>query len=343
MPPKYSLEDVTKSYRWLGHKGFTELNAFHSDYKTGREHFEWNLQNKTFPRISYARTENDVINFVKKYAETYMVCYGINPRQKIFKNNKNYPRAAYENEIELSQNLLMDFDFKSKNTTKEQIAEFELFIQKTNQYFLELGIKIPTTAYTGRGYHFLFAYPPIKVTAYPDIAERLKEFCNQFRETFKKDLQRLEVKLDNTQDLRRMLKIYGTAKPKIGIISKFYGDKRMEDNGLRDYLLKMEIHQSESELLSVLKTSGELPLWFQNLLAMDSRIKELWEGYGKPQDTDTTGSGYDFSLAKYLLNLGYQNIGELATILALRPEGAVRKSGKGDGYIRRTIANALMK
>jgi len=54
-------------------------------------------------------------------------------------------------------------------------------------------------------------------------------------------------------------------------------------------------------------------------------------------------TGYHYSLTKGLLYRSYKDIDELATILALRPEGAVRKSGKGDQYIRRMIASALVK
>lgn len=32
----YSLEDVARSYKWLGHEnGFTELSAFHKKYRRG--------------------------------------------------------------------------------------------------------------------------------------------------------------------------------------------------------------------------------------------------------------------------------------------------------------------
>ena len=44
-----------------------------------------------------------------------------------------------------------------------------------------------------------------------------------------------------------------------------------------------------------------------------------------------------------LLRLGYTNLDELASILALRPEGAVQKSAKGQAYLRRTIENALAR
>ena len=70
---------------------------------------------------------------------------------------------------------------------------------------------------------------------------------------------------------------------------------------------------------------------------------QLWNAKGKPANRDTTRTGYDYSLIKRLLWRGYKDLDDLATVLALRPEGAVRKSGKGDQYIRRTIANALLK
>ena len=43
-PLRYNREDIIRSFNWLGHKeyGFTELNAFHRNYKPGRENFEYN-------------------------------------------------------------------------------------------------------------------------------------------------------------------------------------------------------------------------------------------------------------------------------------------------------------
>ena len=69
----------------------------------------------------------------------------------------------------------------------------------------------------------------------------------------------------------------------------------------------------------------------------------LWNGVGKPGNTDRTRSGYEYSVARCLLRLGYTDVSELATILALRPEGSVRKSGKDQLYALRTVGNALIK
>jgi hypothetical protein len=169
----------------------------------------------------------------------------------------------------------------------------------------------------------------------------LKSFCDDFREAYQHELSDLETKLDSTQDLRRMVRIYGTAKPAIGIVSRFYGRERVEDEGLRAYLLEMKL--SEPSPNPVLQVAGELPRWFLELVEADSRVKDLWSGTGKTDGFDNSRSGYDYSLTLRLLRLGYRNLDELATIMVLRPEGSVQKSGKGEGYVRRTIANALMR
>ena len=154
------------------------------------------------------------------------------------------------------------------------------------------------------------------------------------------ELERLEAKIDKTQDLRRMLKCYGTAKPN-GVTSRFFGNERIEDEALREYLLNIKLPERELGSL-VLNVANELPGWFQGLLEKDKRVEELWAGKGKAVNTDTSGSGYDMTLLRKLLHLGYKNIDELSTILALRPEGSVKKSGKGERYLRTTLAKALM-
>ena len=38
------IDDVVKSYRWLGHNSFRELNAFHASHRPGDP--QWNRQAK---------------------------------------------------------------------------------------------------------------------------------------------------------------------------------------------------------------------------------------------------------------------------------------------------------
>ncbi len=92
------------------------------------------------------------------------------------------------------------------------------------------------SSFSGQGYHGFIPLASIYVSECPDISERIKEFQQGIRHEFDKDLNRLEVILDNTADLARKVKIPGTKKPEIGILSKWYGgDKRVEDQGMRGW------------------------------------------------------------------------------------------------------------
>src|ERR1044071_1844617 len=74
---KYFLEEVIRGYRWLGHdRKYSELNALHPGFRRGDK--EYNFRNGTYPKIAYAKSEKEVVDFVKKYAQTHMVCYGVN-------------------------------------------------------------------------------------------------------------------------------------------------------------------------------------------------------------------------------------------------------------------------
>jgi len=343
MADKYVLDDVVKSHEWLGHdNAYTELLAVHPKYKPGRENYQWNFEHRAFPKVAYARNEKGVAEFVKKHHGRFMVCYGLNPREKILANSRGYTRSAYENEITVSKNLLFDFDFKHKDVPKEQQADFEIFLEKAASYFQDQGIRPPEKAFTGNGYHALFAYPEIKVESCPDIAQRLKRFGERFSEEYARDLRSLEVKMDHVYDLRRMVKVYGTAKPDVGIASRFYGDKRKEDEALREFLLGMKTLESSISGY-VFSTNNGLPPLFLKMLQQDAKLKQLWDGEGKQDGYDQSASGYDFSLVKRLFELGFRNLDEIASIVANRPSGSVQKSGKSEEYVRRTIANALMK
>ena len=131
--PMLHFADIVCSYRWLGHTGYTELNAFHPDYKPEREHFEWNKRHQTFPRVWYARDESTLLDFVRKNAQSRMVCYGINPRPAIFRNSRGYGRAARDSEIQVSQNLILDFDFEGKPANQQQEL-LKGFLHRVEEY-----------------------------------------------------------------------------------------------------------------------------------------------------------------------------------------------------------------
>src|SRR5712692_9245731 len=142
MPP-YSLQDVVASYRWLGHQGFTELNAFHRDYVPGRENAGLNARHDLFPIIAYARNERDVVRDVQKNHPYRMLCYGINPRPRLLHTKQWKPRSAREDDIEIVTNLVFDVDVASKDPSGAQIGALAYLLKRADDYFLDLHFKAP--------------------------------------------------------------------------------------------------------------------------------------------------------------------------------------------------------
>ena len=117
----------------------------------------------------------------------------------------------------------------------------------------------------------------------------------------------------------------------------------MEDSQLRDYLLGMEIPAEHSVWgrgkALTLNAADALPDWFQSLLQTDSVVRDLWEGRGKAENTDSSRSGYDFSLSRKLFQLGHRDVDQHGTVLSLRPNGAA--ADRAPDYLVRTVSAAL--
>ncbi len=348
----YDLEQVVDSYDWLGHEGVTELFAQNPEYKPGKKHFEWNRKHQTMPVTAYAGSVDDVTAFVRKHAGTRMVCMSLNERPEEFKNQWGYPRAAKEPEVELSRNLMIDIDFENKQPSKTQLLGLEEYIKKEIfAWYQDLGFLKPVLSFSGRGYHLFTGYEPITVATTPDIAQRLRKFNFELHDSHKDGLGGIGAEVDtNVFDLRRMVKIPSTAKPGVGVNSVWYGGKRQVDAGLHSYLFSMVLDEAKTSRQSMAPVYGpklitadsELPDLFRHLLRHDEKLRDLWHGRRKVNG-DASRSGYDFSLTRHLIVQGYRNIDDLATVLIARPDGAVRQAGKGEDYVRRTIANAILK
>ncbi len=91
---------------------------------------------------------------------------------------------------------------------------------------------------------------------------------------------------------------------------------------------------------TLVSAGSDMPELFRHLMQRDQKLKALWNGHGITNGADSPAD-YDFSLVRRLMALGYRNFDDLATVLAARPEGAVRRGGMGEDYIRGTIARAL--
>jgi hypothetical protein len=336
-PLPYSIPDIARAYHWLAHKPhYTEICILHPAYQHGDKH--WNRRHDAWPRTHYITNTNQLIYLVRSFAGKRLVCYGINPRPTVLRHENGRIRSAQETDITTSQTLLLDLDLHGTITPAREQSLQEL-LGNVGEYCTSLGITPPTRATTGRGVHLLFAYPPINVTDYSDIRGQLRTFREQLISELRNDLDHLEARIDETTDLRRMSRVYGTSKPDIGIISRFHGSNRVLDQALQDYLLSLPAaaRAPPSASKPLLVIGDKLPGWFTTLLQHDKRLQDLWYGRGKPAGTDHSRTGYDFSLIRCLMRCGIASPDELATILALRPTNR----DKPQAYLCRTTLKAL--
>jgi hypothetical protein len=339
--------DVIQSYKWLGHQecGYTELLAVHPAYKYGKENYEHNIKNKAFPKIWYAKSEKQILAFLSKYHGSHLCCYGINPRTKVLKNKRGYPKRASNSDIEVVNNFYIDIDFSNNLDKKKQLKEFDDILEEIDSYLIYKDIQKPVRAFTGNGYHLLFPLPSIEVRKYTDIGDRLNIFLKEIHDKFSTDIGSIGAKIDKTTDLARVAKIYGTRKPEKTQVSRFYGKERIEDVVLLEYLLILPIENNFKKGKSLkneiqIDTYESLPQKFIEILEKDKELSDLWNGINKDLG-DTTKSGYDMSLMYACIKRGITDVKTLATILSKRTNGSLINSNKGDEYIRLTITKAL--
>lgn len=341
-----SLDEVVKGYGFLDHSrgGLSELTAISPVYRRGDR--DWNRLHAAWPVVAYFGSERDVVGFVRRFAGERLVVIGLNPRRKAFRNSAGYLRGAFESEVDVVRSFMLDLDFVGGDGDLDSLLSF--LGRGGDGYFLDRGLYRPVRHVTGRGVQLWFALPDVPVSEVSDFRYRVRAFREGFACAFEGELSGLGVRVDSCDDLRRAARVPGTAKPSVGYVSWLSSESRREDSALKDYLLNLDVTGCAPSLHSggsgvELRVEEVLPDWFVGELEKDVGLERLYRGEGKPDGLDNSRSGYEFSLARRLLVKGYTDVSELATILALRPGGSVASGKKDLGYVRRTIANALIR
>lgn len=338
---EFDTESVLRSYRWLGHGNcWTEVYALHPKYRPGRESYHHNRRHRAFPVVWYVRDARQLLKMVRRFHGTRMVCYGINPRPGILRYQSGHLRAHRDPEIEVVKSFYFDLDLR-EDAGGEELADLEFFLEQVSGKIEGWGFNAPVKAFTGNGFHLLFAIPEVKARECPDIGDRIRLFRERVFAGLEGRLAELSVQIDTTDNICRMAKVYGTAKPDRRVLSRFCGDgKRVEDSRLRDALLEMELLEGGPEDGLDLEAAKDLPASFSRLLESDRKVRLFWMGQGKVVG-DLSSSGYDYSLLKECLAKGITDVKELAAIIALRPGGSVSNGTKGEQYVRHTISKAV--
>ena len=145
------------------------------------------------------------------------------------KSSSGHVRSAKDSDIKMVTNFYLDFDFAGSEANEDDNYRLEQLLDEIDFYLGKDGIQKQVRAFTGNGYHMLFALPPMKAEEESDFQKRLRKFRDIIHYEFSEDLRSEGVKLDNTMDLRRVAKIYGTRKPYQGAkLSLFFGKERTD-------------------------------------------------------------------------------------------------------------------
>lgn len=102
-------------------------------------------------------------------------------------------------------NFYLDFDLDEKADDKS-LLRLEELLDEVDFYLQKEKIIKPVMAFTGDGYHLLFALPPTSVEEYPDIGDRVKKFHDIIGYEFSISMKSEGIKLDSTTESRRVVK-----------------------------------------------------------------------------------------------------------------------------------------
>ncbi|WP_053332893.1 hypothetical protein [Haliangium ochraceum] len=348
-----SEADIRATYRFLAHegRGVTELRIIGG----GRV------------QIGYFSSEDAFARACAEANGTGQVYVGIQPRPAAFLTQadnrlRRLKRGARDSRIEHITAVVIDIDpVRAKNTasTDEELDRAIACGDRISNWLADKGYARPVRNMSGNGCQLWFAVPPIALTAEnrDEMRDRLKAFEARIRERFQSD----GVAIDSIYNFSRIIKVIGSlsikGEPTVErphrLSRSLDAFERREDAALLDAICRMPLAASASGSADSGTTSDtkaitvapELSPWLRGLLSSKPGVRALFEGQGKTaigpdgKALDTSSSGYDFSLALKLASLGATEPDELATALWHRPDGHAR--AKGQGYIRRTVANVL--
>jgi hypothetical protein len=292
------------------------------------------------------------------------VYVGIQPRpQEFFAKAPNRLErlkcGARDEDIEWLSSIVIDIDpVRPKDTasTDEDLARAIACGDRISDWLASKGFQRPVRNMSGNGCQLWFAVPSTMITDEhrPRLRDRLKHFEARIRDKFAGD----GVAVDSIYNFSRIIKVIGTLSVKgedtaerpHRVSHSIDAFERREDFGLLEALFRIPLAASspsgsaeESEL--TVRAADQLSPKLQALLSSKTRLRALFEGRGKTAigsdgtPLDTSSSGYDYSLALKLAQMGITDPDELATVLWNRPNGEAR--AKGPRYVERTVRHAL--
>jgi hypothetical protein len=267
--------------------------------------------------------------------------------------------GARDEDIQWLSSIVIDIDpVRPKDTaaTNDELALAIACGDRICDWLASKGFQRPVRNMSGNGCQLWFAVPPTMITdeQRPRLRDRLKHFEARLRDKFAGE----GVAIDSIYNFSRIIKVIGTLSVKgedtaerpHRVSYSLDAFERREDFALLEALFRVPLpasspsHSSEDSEVTV-RAGDQLSPMMQALLSSKTRLRALFEGRGKTAiggdgaPLDTSSSGYDYSLALKLAQMGITDPDELATVLWHRPNGEAR--AKGLRYVERTVQRVL--
>ena len=229
----FNEKDVRLFYRFLNHRFLTELRF---------------LKKGHFPVFKIVKSENEFVKVCKQWNGKRNVYAGLRDRRKGLKRPANFSDIIGIQTIAIDIDPIRETGIPSTEEELKRAIEISEIIQ---DWFKENGFLPPVRAMTGNGVCMYFSIPFYEVNDENrfDITGKLDFFEKRISEIFRKDLKRLNCKIDPMYDLPRIVKVIGTLSVKGENTSErpwrlsYFIDepKRMEDEKLLKAILEENI------------------------------------------------------------------------------------------------------
>lgn len=333
-----NVKHVRLHYQLLGHKdlGVTELRTFDKG-----------------PEVAYTDNEEDFVRLAMERAGKVNVYVGCNPRPlELFDiapnswNRAEKGSCASDEQIEFITAAFFDVDPVRPKGEPATEKEHSLALGEVNRVLSSCGYSGGITASSGNGGYIFFPIRAVSVE---------KDSAAQYRAWWKKFIVENNgnpgaLRWDPVFNLSRVMRVIGTKNLKGNAteerpqrVSAFISMQETEPSER----IATEIEMAEPDPTVEVKAiplediPKELPERFKALLSGDSKVQALWDGTGKPRDTDISPSGYDWACLSEAYYFGIRGERELASILKARLIKTNRLGDKGKAYIQRTISKFL--
>ena len=286
------------------------------------------------PTLLYIEPIEAITHRVNSLPNDHLILVGINPRPSNFVDSRE---RAKDRDILVYKNVYFDFE----PTAEGQTADVKTFIKEFLEYLetkYGLNSRSAVVAFTGRGYHILFALPetdrtPMQIyTMFKAMYDGLLQ-----DDVVRNLLSKYKVKWDQTFGPARKAKLYGTKKPLIGYMCSLFPVTKRIISNILDVAEKFPVFPPKpQESVDLEFVHSFEDLWNRVNDKLTLQAYHLGDVFVE----DQSRSGKDMAYANWLAGQGFTH-SEIAEFL----KRAEYNRGKelSEAYLKHTLSKISIR